>query len=121
MINQRCIPNKEDAIVHKSTGSKYITTVGVSLSNKGIELDHMCLPQFSFTRRFGKIIFHAFHSLQCPCYDLILGRQILYMARMKLNFDSMETGWLGDKVCFHPRKYFRDNSKLCDLLCDDPL
>jgi hypothetical protein len=29
MINQRCIPNKEDAIVHKSTGSKYITTAGV--------------------------------------------------------------------------------------------
>lgn len=33
----------------------------------------------------------------------------------------METDWLGDKVPFHPRKYFWNNITLCDLLRNDPV
>jgi hypothetical protein len=32
------------------------------------------------------------------------------MAKMKLDFDSMETDWLGDKVPFHTHKHYRDIS-----------
>jgi hypothetical protein len=118
MINRRCIPKTANII--KTFGSKYITTAGVFRSNQEIELNHLCLPEFSFTRRFGKLTFHVFDSPQCP-YHLILGQQVLSMAKMKLDFASMETDWLGNKVPFHPWKYFRDNSKLRDLLSNDPV
>jgi hypothetical protein len=53
--------------------------------------------------------------------DLILGSQVLTKTKVKLHFDAMETDWLGDKVPFHPQKYFCDNFKLYDLLCNDPV
>jgi hypothetical protein len=43
------------------------------------------------------------------------------MTKMKLDFTNMETEWLGNKVPFHPRKYFRDNARLRDLLRNDPV
>jgi hypothetical protein len=47
MSNRQCIP--KGAIVSKSGGSKYITAASIFRSNKGIELDHLCLPEFSIT------------------------------------------------------------------------
>lgn len=43
------------------------------------------------------------------------------MAKMKLNFNSMKTNWLGNTVHLHPREHFRDNSKLCDSLHNNPV
>jgi hypothetical protein len=89
MINHQCIP--EGAIISKSDGRKYITTsCSVFCSNEEIKLNYLCLPKFSFTCRFGNILFHVFDSPQCP-YDVFLGEQRLFMAKTKLNFDSMET------------------------------
>ena len=74
------------------------------------------IPEFSCTRCFGKIICHIFDLPQCPFY-LILGQHILSMAKMKLDFNSMET----DNTPFHPCKFFHDNCKLRDLLHNDPV
>jgi hypothetical protein len=67
-----------------------------------------------------KLKFHVLASPQCP-HNLILGQQILALSEMKLNCTSMETDNLGDKVLFHPHKYFQNNFKLHVLLRSSPI
>jgi hypothetical protein len=70
------------------------------------------------TRRFGVIEAFVFAAPDCP-YDILLGCKFLTQARMQLNFAASQTTWLGASVPFHPKGYFRDKTKLHQLLEHD--
>jgi hypothetical protein len=117
MINGKCLPRGVQT--KQVSEGQFITTAGIFTSREEVDVEHLCLPEFLYTRRFSKIKFHVFDSPHCP-YNLILGRQVLRLAKMQFDFENEATHWLGNSVPFHNRKYFRENGKIRDLLRDDP-
>jgi hypothetical protein len=51
MINHRCLP--KNAVLPPVQNGHYITTAGTFDSSAKIEIQGLCLPEFSFTRKFG--------------------------------------------------------------------
>ena len=116
MINRKCIPSSVQLEACPSV--KFATTQGEFASVHRVQLRDLCLPEFSLTRRFGMIEAYVFDAPLCP-YDILLGRKFLQLAKMQLNFAECQTTWLGATVPFHPKGYFRDKTKLHQLLEHD--
>jgi hypothetical protein len=94
---------------------KFATTQGEFASVHRVQLRDLCLPEFSLTQRFGIIKDYIFDAPTYP-YDILLGRKFLQLAKMQLDFAKCQTTWLRATVPFHPKGYFRDRTKLHQLL-----
>jgi hypothetical protein len=113
LINRRYLP--KNAVLKPVKNGRYITTAGIFESSAEVTIKGLCLPEFSFTRRFGKLNFNVFNSPECR-HNIILGHNVLSLAKMTLDFNKLTTTWCEDEVAFHPQNYFLDNKKIRDLL-----
>jgi hypothetical protein len=95
MINRKCIPSTVKLKVCNS--AQFLTTQGEFMSVHTVKLQDICLPAFSFSRRFKTIKAYVFNAPHYP-YDLLLGHKFIKQAKMKMDFDTGQTAWLGSVV-----------------------
>jgi hypothetical protein len=100
-----------ECILEVCHSAKFFTTQGMFTSVHTIILEDLCLPEFSFLRRFKQVKAFIFNAPNCP-YDILLDRKFMRRAKMKLDFHASHTTWLGSVIPFHPRNFFKDKSKL---------
>ena len=67
------------------------TLAGSLTSYRDVDLNNLAFPEFYTSRRLDSLTAHVFHT---PCrYDMILGRDLLFMLGLKIEFDSAEMTW----------------------------
>lgn len=102
MINARCLPKGVEG-KSASTKNRFTTTAGTFDSVKTIVVDGLTLPEFSATRKFGPMKMYVFDAPTLS-HDIIIGRDTLRTAKMKLDFEDQKTIWHEDEVPFHAPK-----------------
>lgn len=113
---------KAGMIPHASS-TKVNTTIGVEKNVQEITLSDIVLPEFSRTKHLSRpIIATLFHNPESR-YDIILGRDVLHMLGIKIDFGQQITFWEGSEVAFRHRDSFHDEDvvtcHLLDLYADD--
>ena len=113
MINRKCIPVSMQLDICNSV--KFAMTQGEFASVHKVKLQDLCLPKFSMTHCFGMIEAFVFDAPDCP-HDILLRCKFLTSAKMQLDFPASQTTWLSASIPFHSKGYFRDKTKLYQLL-----
>ena len=99
-----------------------VTTMGVTTGGSAITLEQMILPEFSRTRRIMKPL--EVRLFDSPSrYDIIIGRDLLSLLGIKLDFEKGVTTWQDSTVGMRDRDTFLTQEAamiyFIDLYSDD--
>ena len=119
MIQRSCLP-KGAVVEHTGDDKPFVTAQGTFTSNETVTIRKLAMPEFSHHRTFDKLVLNVFDSPLCR-YNIIMGRDFLSHAKIKLDFDLQETTWLDSHVPFHPSDHFKAETNRRAALRMEPL
>lgn len=109
---------RDTLIYRDNEGRAFRTTQGIFKPLGFVYIYDLALPEFSHTRRFTVVKAYVFDA---PArYDIILGRDFLRMANMKLDFYKNETVWFENRVPFHDSSFLDDGDNIRRALQVNP-
>jgi hypothetical protein len=115
MINRKCIPLNTvcplNVKLEVCNSAKFLTTQGEFTLMNTVILQDICHPEFSFSCCFKTMKACIFSAPNCA-NDLLLGHKFMKQAKLKMDFETCQTTWLGSIIPFHLQDYFSDESKL---------
>ena len=117
MIRKAALPH-DTRLYNDDEDKAFRTTQGTFKPLGFVHLHDLALPEFSHTRRFTNVKAYVFDA---PArYDIILGRNFLRMANMKLDFYKNETVWFENRVPFHDTTFLEDDDNINRALQINP-
>ena len=98
------------------TATRGITAAGAFDANQTVQLDSICLPEFSKSK---KIVQWQFHFFDTPCpYDIILGRDFFSTFCIDPCFIKQQVVWESISIQFKPRSFWNDPFNVDQCLTD---
>ena len=117
MVRKAALP-RDTQLYSDDDEKSFRTTQGTFKPLGFVYLYDLALPEFSHTRRFDTVKAYVFDA---PArYDIILGRNFLRMANMKLDFYKNETVWFENRVPFHDTTFLEDGDNIRRALQVNP-